>query len=58
MENPCLIKDSAHVGLNDKSPVNVPFVKVKRIPTVCEHLLAKYDVDQAIFNSVHDTKLL
>ena len=56
--DPSIIKNTAHVDFNDKNLDNVRFVKVNSMPTVGEHLTAKYYVDNAISNRVNEQSLL
>ena len=56
--DPPMIKNTAHVDFIDKNLDNVRFVKVSSSPAVAEHLTAKYYVDQAVSNSVHETTLI
>ena len=45
--DPSIIRDTAHVNLNDKNLDDVRFIKVSSMPVVGEQLTAKYYVDHA-----------
>ena len=47
--DPSITKNTAHVDFNDKNLDNVRFIKVNSMPSLGEHLTAKYFVDNAIF---------
>ena len=58
LDDPSIIKNTAHVDFNDKNLDNVRFVKVNSMPAVGEHLTAKYYVDKAISDRVNEQSLL
>ena len=58
LDDPSIIKNTAHVDFRDKNLDNVRFIKVNSMPPVGEHLTAKYYVDDAIYYSVDELSLL
>ena len=58
LNDPSLIRKSAHVDFNDKNLDNVRFVKVNSLPAVREHLTPKLYVDEAISHSVDESSLI
>ena len=57
-DDPSITKSTTHVDFNDKSHVNVRFVKINRMPAVREHLPPKSCVSQAISYWLDDLSLL
>ena len=49
LNDPSIIKNTAHVEFNDKNLNIVRFVRVNSIPAVREHLTPKIYVDQVFF---------
>ena len=58
INDPILIKNTAHVDFNDENLDKVRFVKLNSILAVGVYLAAKYFVDQAMYNSVDESLLL
>ena len=56
--NPSIIKNTAHVELNEKSLDNVRFVKINRMHAIGEHMTAKYYVDHTMSNSTDQSLVL
>ena len=56
--DPSIIRNTAHVDVNDKNLDNVRFVKVNSMPAVREHLTPKYYVDNAISYWLDELSLL
>ena len=52
-----MIKNSAHINLNEENLINARFVKVNSLPIVREHLTAKLYVDTAISTGVDESSL-
>ena len=48
LNDPSIIRKTAHVDFNNKNLDNVRFVKVNSLPAVREHLTPKFYVDEAI----------
>ena len=46
--DPSIIKNSAHIDLNDKNITNARFIQVNQLPQIDSHLTAKLYVDNAI----------
>ena len=57
MNDPSIIRNTAHVGFNEKNLDNVRFVQVNSLPAVREHLTPKFHLDQAISFSVDEHTL-
>ena len=58
LNDPSIIRNTAHVDFNDKSLDNVRFVKVNSLPAVREHFTAKFYADEVFFHSEDDSPLL
>ena len=58
LNNPSIIRNNEQVDFGDINQKIVRFVKVNYMPAIEEHLTAKYYVDQAISNSVSETKFV
>ena len=56
--NPSIIKNSAHIDLNDKNITNARFIQVNQLPQIDSHLTAKLYVDNAISDSIDESSLL
>ena len=52
--DPSIIKNSAHIDLNDKNITNARFIQVNQLPQIDSHLTAKLYVD----NSIDETSLV
>ena len=52
------MKNSAHIGLNDRNITNARFIQVNQLPQIDSHLTAKLYVDNAISDSVDESSLL
>ena len=46
--NPSIIKNNAHIDLNDRNITNATFIQVNQLPQKDSHLTAKLNVDNAI----------
>ena len=51
-------KKSARIDLNDKELDNFRFCKVNSLPTIQDHLTAKFYVDEATFNGIDEQTLV
>ena len=49
--DPSIIKNNAHIDLNDKNITNARFTQVNQLPQIDSHLCAKLYVDNAIDES-------
>ena len=49
--DPSIIKNSAHIDLNDRNITNARFIQVNQLPQIDSHLTAKLYVDNAIDES-------
>ena len=56
--DPSIIKNSAHIDLNDRNITNCRFLSVNQLPQIDSHLTAKLYVDKAISDSVDESSLL
>ena len=52
LNDPSIIRDTAHFDFNDKNLDNVRFGKINSLPAVRKQLTAKFYVDEAISDSV------
>ena len=52
--DPSIIKNSAHIDLNDRNINNARFIQVNQLPQIASHLTAKLYVD----NSIDETSLV
>ena len=57
-KDPSIIKNSAHIDLNDKNITNARFIQVNQLPQIDSHLTAKLYVDNAISDSIDESSLL
>ena len=57
-DDPSIIKNTDHVDFNDKILDNVKWIKVNSFPTIPEHLTAKINDDNAIFEGVNERSQL
>ena len=46
--DPSIIKNNAHIDLNDRNITNAKFIQVNQLPQIDNHLTAKLYVDTAI----------
>ena len=53
-----IVKNNAHIDLNDRNITNARFMQVNQLPQIDSHLCAKLYVDNAISNSVDESSLL
>ena len=53
-----IVKNSAHIDLNDKNITNARFIQVNQLPQIDSHLTAKLYVDNAISDEVNESSLL
>ena len=58
MNDPSIIRNTAHVDFNDENLDNVRFVKVNKLPAVREHFTPNFHVDQVIYHSVDQPLLV
>ena len=56
--DPSILKNSAHIDLNDRNITNARFIQVIQLPPIDSHLTAKLYVDNAISDSVDESSLL
>ena len=49
--NPSILKNLAHIDLNDRNITNARFIQVNQLPQIDSHLTAKLNVDNAIDES-------
>ena len=56
--NPSIIKNSAHIDLNDGNITICRFLSVNQLPQIDSHLTAKLYVDNAISESIDESSLL
>ena len=56
--DPSIIKNSAHIDLNDKNITNARFIQANQLPQIDSHLTAKLYVDNAISDSTDESSLL
>ena len=56
--DPSIIKNTKHIGLNDRNITNARFIQVNQLPQIDSHLTAKLYVDIAISDSVDESSLL
>ena len=56
--DPSIIKNNAHIDLNDKNITNARFIQVNQLPQIDSHLTAKLYVDNAISDGVNESSLL
>ena len=53
-----IVKNNAHIDLNDRNITNARFIQVNQMPQIDSHLTAKLYVDNTISNSVDESSLL
>ena len=56
--DPTIMKNSAHIDLNDKNITNCRFLSVNQLPQIDSHLTAKLYVDNAISDGINEQSLL
>ena len=56
--DPSIIKNSAHIDLNDRNITNCRFLSVNQLPQIDSHLTAKLYVDNSISDSIDESSLL
>ena len=57
LNDPSIIRNLAHVDVNDKTLDNVRFLKVNNLPAVREHLTSNFYVGEAVSHSVDESSL-
>ena len=53
-----IIKDNAHIDLNERNITNARFIQVNQLPQIDSHLTAKLYVDNATSDGVNESSLL
>ena len=53
-----ILKNTAHIDLNDRNITNCRFLSVNQLPQIDSHLTAKLYVDKAISDSIDESSLL
>ena len=56
--NSSIVKNDAHIDLNDRNITNCRFLSVNQLPQIDSHLTAKLYVDNAISDGVNEQSLL
>ena len=56
--NPSIVKNNAHIDLNDRNITNCRFLSVNQLPQIDSHLTAKLYVDNAISDGINEQSLL
>ena len=56
--DPSIIKNNAHIDLNDKNITNIRFLQVNQLTQIDSHLTAKLYVDNAISDAIDESSLL
>ena len=56
--DPSILKNSAHIDLNDRNITNARFIQVNQLPQIDSHLTAKLYVDNTISDEVNESSLL
>ena len=56
--DPSIIKNNAHIDLNDRNITNARFIQVNQLPQIDSHLTAKLYVDNAISDAIDESSLL
>ena len=56
--DPSILKNHAHIDLNDRNITNARFIQVNQLPQIDSHLTAKLYVDNAISDGVNESSLL
>ena len=58
INDPSIIKNTAHIDLNDRNITNARFTQVNQLPQIDSHLTAKLYVDKAISDGVNELSLI
>ena len=53
-----IVKNNAHIDLNDRNITNARFIQVNQLPQIDSHLTAKLYVDNAISDGINEQSLL
>ena len=53
-----IVKNNAHIDLNDRNITNTRFIQVNQLPQIDSHLTAKLYVDNAISDGINEQSLL
>ena len=53
-----IVKNNAHIDLNDRNIANARFIQVNQLPQIDSHLTARLYVDNAISDGVYEKSLL
>ena len=53
-----IVKNNAHIDLNDRNVTNARFIQVNQLPQIDSHLTAKLYVDNALSDSIDESSLL
>ena len=56
--DPSIVKNNAHIDLNDRNITNARFIQVNQLPQIDSHLTAKLYVDNAISDGINESSLL
>ena len=56
--DPSIVKNNAHIDLNDRNITNCRFLSVNQLPQIDSHLTAKLYVEKAISDSIEESSLL
>ena len=56
--DPSIVKNNAHIDLNDRNITNCRFLSVNQLPQIDSHLTAKLYVDKTISDSIDEPSLL
>ena len=56
--DPSIVKNNAHIDLNDRNITNCRFLSVNQLPQIDSHLTAKLYVDKDISDSIDEPSLL
>ena len=56
-KDPSILKNSAHIDLNDRNITNCRFLSVNQLPQIDSHLTAKLYVDNAISDAIDESSL-
>ena len=56
--DPSILKNSAHIDLNDRNITNARFIQVNQLPQIDSHLTAKLYVDNSISDAIDEPSLL
>ena len=56
--DPSIVKNNAHIDLNNRNITNCRFLSVNQLPQIDSHLTAKLYVDKAISDSIDEPSLL